>query len=358
MKFLHLNPPQSISIIFTLLVMVSCTKNVSLTRLMPAEINVPNHIQRLLIVDRTKPESQGVAIIEGILTGEMPFEVKNAIDGTLASVQQELSTSPRYKIVRANERLTGGLFSQTFPKPLDREMVRALCRRYQTDAVLTLEKFSSDFVLTDKKITIKKKIGKEEEARTIEVPGILVEGVATVQVGFRLYDPESGSILDQDDLVKNNLWSAEAETKTQAMALLIEKAQATRYVGQMAGAAYVRRIAPMYLDINRTFYAKSKKSTSLEKGARYAEVDKWGNAIQSWEEGLSLPADEKTYGKLCYNIALGQEVLGDLFLAKEWAAKAYTQYGFKPGRTYAEEIERRMMEDELLHQQLSSPQEQ
>lgn len=83
-----------------------------------------------------------------------------------------------------------------------------------------------------------------------------------------------------------------------------------------------------------------------------------GNAIQSWEEGLSLPADEKTYGKLCYNIALGKEVLGDLFLAKEWAAKAYTQYGFKPGRTYAEEIERRMMEDELLHQQLSTPQEQ
>ena len=337
-----------------LLVLLSCTKNVSITRLIPAEINVPNQIQRLLIVDRTKPENQTVAIIEGILTGEMAFEVKNAIDGTLATIHQELNTSPRYEIVRANERLTGGLFSQTFPAPLNREIVRDLCMRYETDAVLTLEKFSSDFVITDKKITIKKLIGKDDDSKTIEVPGILVEGLASVQVGFRLYDPESGNILDQNDLAKTNLWSAEAETKTQAMALLIEKAQATRYVGQMAGAIYARRIAPMYLDINRTFYAKSKEYPSLEKGARFAEVDEWEEAIQSWEAGLSLPGDDKTYGKLCYNISLGYEVLGNSLLAKDWAARAYTQYDFKPGRTYARQLEQRLMEEELVRQQLGT----
>lgn len=337
-----------------LLVLVSCTKSVSITRLIPAEISVPNHIQRILIVDRTKPESQGVAIIEGILTGEMPFEVKNAIDGTLSFIHQELNTSPRYEIVRANERLTGGLFSQTFPAPLNREMIRDLCMRYETDAVLTLEKFSSDFVITDKRTTIKKKIGNDEDAKTIDVPGVLVEGLASVQVGFRLYDPESGNILDQSDLAKTNLWSAEAETKTQALVLLIEKAQATRYVGEMAGVAYARRIAPMYLDINRTFYAKSKDYPSLETGARYAEVDEWEKAIQSWKGGLSLPGDDKTYGKLCYNISLGYEVLGNSLLAKDWAARAYTEYGFKPGRTYARQLEQRLMEEELVRQQLGT----
>jgi len=172
-----------------LLGLSSCTKNVSITRLMPAEINVPNQVQRLLIVDRTKPENQGVAIIEGILTGEMPFEVKNAIDGTLASIQQELNTSPRYEIVRANERLIGGLFSQTFPAPLNREMIRSLCERYETDAVLTLEKFSSDFVITDKKITIKREIGKDEDSKTIEVPGLgnrLVQILAIAFSGLNL----------------------------------------------------------------------------------------------------------------------------------------------------------------------------
>jgi len=354
MKFPEITIHKVFCPLLILLVLVSCTKNVSITRLLPAEISVPNNIQRLLIVDRTKPESQGVAIIEGILTGEMPFEVKNAIDGTLATIHQELITSPRYEIVRANERLTGGLFSQTFPAPLNREIVRDLCKRYDTDAVLTLEKFSSDFVITDKKTTIKKKVGKDEDSKTIDVPGVLVEGLASVQVGFRLYDPESGNILDQNDMAKTNLWSAEAETKTQAMVLLIEKAQATRYVGEMAGATYARRIAPMYLDINRSFYAKSKEYPSLEKGARFAEVDEWENAIQSWEAGLSLPGDDKTYGKLCFNISLGYEVLGDLFLAKDWSARAYTEYGFKPGRAYARKLEQRMMEEEILKQQLGT----
>ncbi|AKP51524.1 hypothetical protein CA2015_2101 [Cyclobacterium amurskyense] len=358
MKFLNSEIFKCLLFVLMLVAFGSCTKNVSITRLMPAEINIPNQVQRLLIVDRTKPESQGVAIIEGLLTGEMPFEVKNAIDGTLASIHQDLNTSPRYEIVRASERLTGGLFSQTFPAPLNREMVRNLCMRYETDAVLTLEKFSSDFVITDKRITIKKKVGKDDNAKTIEVPGILVEGLASVQVGFRLYDPESGNILDQSDLSKTNLWSAEAETKAQAMLLLIEKAQATRYVGQMAGAAYARRIAPMYIDLNRTFYAKSKKYPSLEKGARFAEVNEWENAIQSWQGGLSLPGDDKTYGKLCYNISLGYEVLGDLFLAKDWAARAYTEFGFKAGRTYAKELEQRMMEDELLKEQLNTTSDQ
>ncbi|WP_235114401.1 DUF6340 family protein [Cyclobacterium qasimii] len=358
MKFPNSEIVKCLYFILILVAFGSCTKNVSITRLMPAEINVPNKVQRLLIVDRTKPENQGVAIIEGILTGEMPFEVKNAIDGTLASIHQELNTSPRYEIVRANERLIGGLFSQTFPAPLNREMIRSLCDRYEADAVLTLEKFSSDFVITDKKVTIKKKIGKDENAKTIEVPGVLVEGLASVQVGFRLYDPESGNILDQHDMGKTNSWSAEAETKAKALLLLIEKAQATRYVGQMAGAAYARRIAPMYIDINRTFYAKSKKFPALEKGARFAEVNEWEQAIQSWQAGLSLPGDEKTYGKLCYNISLGHEVLGDLLLAKDWAARAYTEYGFKAGRTYAKELEQRMMEDALLNQQLGNSSDQ
>ncbi|MBD3626531.1 DUF6340 family protein [Cyclobacterium sp.] len=331
----------------------SCTKNVSLTRLVPAEINVPNHVQRLLIVDRTQPESQGVAIIEGILTGEAPFEVKNGIDATLATIQQELNTSPRYEVIRARERLKGGLFAQTFPQPLSWEQIESLCRNYEADGVLTLEKFSSDFVVTEKKVTIKKEVGSGNDAKTIEVPGIQAEGVASVQVGFRLYDPQNRNIVDQGDFGKTNLWSAEAETKTQALALLIDKVQATRYVGQLAGAAYARRVAPMYLNINRSFYAKSKKNPALSLGARYAEVNEWENAIQAWEEGLSLPSDAKTSGKLCYNVALGHEVLGDLLSAKDWAGKAYTLYGFKGGRTYARELDQRMLEEEMVRQQLA-----
>ena len=57
-----------------------------MSRLMPAEINVPTYVQRLLIVDRTAPQNEGFSVIEGILTGEAPFEVKNAVENAAKEI--------------------------------------------------------------------------------------------------------------------------------------------------------------------------------------------------------------------------------------------------------------------------------
>ncbi|SIS68411.1 DUF6340 family protein [Belliella pelovolcani] len=343
----------SLSLLVLLLWLGACTKNISMSRLMPAEIDVPNHVQRLLIVDRTAPQNENLAVLEGLISGEAPFEVRNAVEATIATIQQELNTSPRFEVIRARERLRGGLFAQTFPNPLTWPQIEALCREYNADAVLALEKFSSDFIVTDKRQLIKKKEGEGRNARTVEVQGIYAEGIASVQVGFRFYDPLTKNIADQRDFEKTNLWSAEAETRTQALALLIDKVKATQYVGQVAGASYARRIAPMYLSINRTLYQKPKENPALARGARLAEVNRWEEAIDVWENGLNFPNRDKSGGRICYNIAVGFEVLGDLESAKYWAGKAYTDYGFKQGRTYSNQLNVRMSQEERLRQQLS-----
>ena len=83
-----------------------------MTRLLPAPVSVPNHVQKIVLVDRTKPQSEGFAILEGIITGELPFEVRNAVQASLSSLQGALNSSPRFQIVRATERLPGGIFGQ------------------------------------------------------------------------------------------------------------------------------------------------------------------------------------------------------------------------------------------------------
>ncbi|MCH7403600.1 DUF6340 family protein [Belliella kenyensis] len=323
-----------------------------MSRLMPAEIDVPNHVQRLLIVDRTAPLNEGLAALEGLISGEVPFEVRNAVEATISSVQQELNTSPRFEVIRARERLKGGLFAQVFPTPLTWPQIEALCNEYEADAVLALEKFSSDFIITDKKQLIKKTEGEGRNSRTVEVQGIYAEGVASVKVGFRLYDPQSKNITDQRDFEKTNLWSAEAETRAQALALMIDKAKATQYVGQVAGTSYAHRIAPMYLNINRTIFQKPKSNIALVLGARHGEVNQWEEAIDVWKDGLNDAINEKEGGRICYNIAVGYEVLGELESAKFWAGRAYTNYGLKQGRAYADQLNTRIMQEERLRQQL------
>jgi hypothetical protein len=354
MKF-HFSPRFLSIQVFAILLLLgsSCSKNVTMTRLVPAPVTVPSHVQKIVLVDRTKPQSEGLAILGGIITGELPFEVRNAAQATLSSLQMSLNSSPRYQIVRANERLTGGIFGQMFPNPLDWYTVEQLANRYQADAVLTLENFSSDFVITDQQRLIKKTVTEGNTSRQVEVQGIYVEGVATVSAGFRLYDPKERNIIDQQRFEKRNLWSAEGETRTLAMALLISKADAAQVVGEMAGAGYATKIAPIYAKINRAFFPKSKTDPSVAQGARLAEVDQWEQAIETWQAAL-YDADEENGGMLAYNIAVGYEVLGSLELAKQWAGKAYTDFGLKKGRTYVKILNGLINQQALLNQQMNS----
>lgn len=333
-----------------------CSKNINLTRMAPAEIHVPNHLQKILLVDRSAPANETLAVLEGIITGEAPFEVRNAIEATIAGMQQDLYHSPRFEVIRARERLRGGTFGQTFPQPLTWPQIEALCKEYNADGVLALEKFSSDFIITDKKKMIKKTVGTGKEARQVEVEGIYLEGMASVGAGFRLYDPQNKNIFDQMDYNKTNLWSAEAETRTQAAALLIDKVKATQFVGRMAGASYARRIAPMPMAISRTLYHKPRNNPWLSRGSRQAEVGQWEEAVQSWQQGLANFESDKESGRICHNIALAYEVLGQLEEAKYWAGKAFTDYGFKQGRVYARQLEQRLWEEERLRQQLEKGQ--
>ncbi len=352
MNFHHLRRYFS-ALLFTSLLLggASCSKQVTMTRLVPAPVTVPAHVQKIVLVDRTKPQSEGLAIIQGLITGELPFEVRNAVQGTLSSLQMSLNTSPRFQIVLANERLSGGIFGQVFPNPLDWYTVERLAQSYEADAVLTLENFSSDFLVTEEKRMIKIQIKEGNTTRQVEVPGFHVEGVANVSAGFRLYDPHERNIIDQQRYEKRNLWSAEGQTLTQAMAVLISKADATRLVGEMAGVGYASKIAPMFVEIDRGFFPKSKTNPAVAQGARLAEVDQWEQAIEVWQSALPA-ADPENGGKLSYNIAVGYEVLGAVEVAKEWAGRAYTDYGLKKGRNYVALLNDRLQQQAQLEQQM------
>ena len=216
---------------------------------------------------------------------------------------------------------------------------------------LTLENFSSDFIITDQQRLIKKTVTEGKTTRQIEVQGWYVEGVANVSAGFRLYDPKDRNMVDQQRFEKKNLWSAEGETKAQALALLITKADAARAVGEMAGAGYATKIAPMYAEINRGFFPRSKTDPAVSKGARLAEVDQWEQAIETWKAALP-GVDEESGGMLAYNIGVGYEVLGSLDLAKQWAGRAYTDFGLKKGRNYVRTLNGLINQQILLEQQM------
>ncbi|WP_296619194.1 DUF6340 family protein [Marivirga sp.] len=345
--------------IFLILISVlfsSCMKSVSINTLRPADISIPNDIQSIVLVDRTAYEKDAIGIIEGIITGEGINEDQDGVMTMFSSLQNSLRVSPRFDVVLASERLRGQNILGSFPEPLDWRQIDQLTRKYNTDALLAIEIFDSNFIVTNGKRkstrTVEDKEGNKIEEEYTE---FFAEGVGNTRIGIRLYDAKNRTVIDQDIYTQNKTWEASATSLKEALAKLVSKSQATKYLAQSVGNTYAGKIAPMPVRISRTYYSKPKKNAHLSKGARQAGVNQWESAISTWKTGLRNTSDNKVSGRMAYNIAVGYEILGDLFLAHEWAGKSYVDYGNKKGRSYASQLNNRMITEEILDEQLRLP---
>lgn len=334
----------------------SCMKSVSINTLRPADINIPNEIQSIVLVDRTAYQRDAVGIIEGILTGEGINEDQDGVMIMFSSLQNSLRVSPRFDVVLASEKLRGQNILGSFPDPLDWRQIDQLTRKYNADGLLAIEIFDSNFIITNGKRkntrTVEDKDGNKIEEEYIE---FFAEGVGNTRIGVRLYDAKNRTVIDQDIYTENKTWEASAVSLKEALAQLVSKSQATKYLAQAVGNTYARKIAPMPVRISRSYYAKPKKNSFLSKGARQAGVNQWESAISTWETGLKNTSDTKASGRMAYNIAVGYEIIGDLFLAHEWAGRSYVDYGNKKGRSYASQLNNRMITEEILDEQLRLP---
>ncbi|SMG52155.1 hypothetical protein SAMN05661096_03878 [Marivirga sericea] len=334
----------------------SCMKSVSINTLRPADISIPNDIQSIVLVDRTAYDRDAIGVIEGIITGEGINEDRDGVMTMFSSLQNSLRISPRFDVVLASEKLRGQNILGSFPDALDWRQVDQLTRKYDTDALLAIEIFDSNFIVTNGKRkntrTIEDKDGNKIEQEYTE---FFAEGVGNTRIGIRLYDAKNRTVIDQDIYTENKTWEAAATSLKEALAQLVNKSQATKYLAQAVGTTYASKIAPMPVRISRSYYAKPKKNAYLSKGAREASVNQWESAISTWKMGLRNTSDTKASGRLAYNIAVGYEIIGDLFLAHEWAGKSYVNYGNKKGRGYASQLNSRMITEEILDEQLGLP---
>jgi hypothetical protein len=329
----------------------SSMRNVGINSMRPAEITFPSYVNTLLLVDRTRFESGAMNVIEGILTGEMPGADKAAAQEALGALQQTLMQSPRFKVVRASETLKGNSVTQAFPDAIPWSMIESLCTQYKTEAIIALEIFDSNFIVTKGERMKKKQIEENGVKKEINVPEYYAEGVANIKIGIRLYDPKPKSIVDQQMFTKTKRWEAVGSSVLDAVGKLIQKTEATKQVSYMAGSDYAYKIAPMPVRLARQFYGKGKKSAFVAAGARRAEVNDWQGALTMWESGMA-GANAKDKARLTYNIAVAHEILGHTEDAKKWASRSYVDYGNKKAKGYLWAIESRLRDEELSDKQM------
>lgn len=326
----------------------SCTRNVHVSVMKPAPVTVAQHIKKLAIINRTLPENEKINIVEGILTGETPGQDKQGAVEAVGGLNQTLVNSPRFASVLTSIKLKGSGSGGVFPDPMSWGEISKICQENSADAIISLETYDSDFIITNATKLVDK---KREDGTVYKQTVYLAKGVATVKFGFRLYDPVNKSIIDQFTFTHVMNWSTSGANPVEAAAKLIGRNSAINAVSYEGGRMYANRISPSWYRVTREFYKKAKGAPEIKVGRRRADVNDWAGAEEMWTKAANT-RNGKTAGKAAYNVAIAREVFGDLEGAKAWAQKAYADYGVKKAVDYVKVINHRLWEEAKLKEQL------
>lgn len=331
---------------FSAIILLCSTVWVNLTLISPAELVLPDNIKNIAIIDRTKTdEGNKKSKVEEIITGEVFRQdeqaVRQAIDGFIYGC----GGVNRFFPIRTTERYISNGTKNTFPDPISWSKVSEICSKYQCDALLSIEIFDSDFLISNNPVRVEL---KDENGNLRVRTEIRATGVAVINFGIRMYNPQGKVILDEYQTSVRLNWDAQAQTVQEAINKLLNKTEAVNQAGYESGKRYAERISPTYYKVTRYFYDKPKKY--LKPGVRKSEVADWEGAIESWEKLLGKK--RKVAGRAAFNIAVAYEVLGDLEKAKEWASKSYTEFADKKAADYYKTLSNRQKEERVVNEQL------
>ncbi len=334
--------------LFLVFMIASASSIITFRVMLPAPVTLPKNIKTIAIIDRTVPEKKGVNIVEGVLTGEGVGEDKDAAQVTLDGVYSVMQYSPIFKAIRTSEMLKGTSFGNAFPNPLPWDTVEMLCKKYNADAVLSLESFDSNFIISGGTNLLP---GQNKVGEVIGMAQHVASGSNSVNLGFRLYYPEEKNIIDEYRFSQNINWDHPANSLTDAVNAIAGKNQAVKDAGYKAGILYARRVTPQWYSVSREYYKRGKHNQDLAEGARMMEINNWDNAISSLEKAVQS-RKRKVKGRAAHNLAVVYEILGNLDSAKIWAQDAYAKYRNKPSKYYLYDLNNRIQNQEILNQQL------
>lgn len=322
------------------IILNSCAASrISFDVLAPAPLYIPNSLQSIAIVDRSLPENSELNKLEGILTGEGKEQDRLATQFVIDGLNRSLSTAERYNVLRTDELLVGSGSGFLFPDPMTWDQINELCEKHNVDAIVSLETYDSDFVVTS---------GTKTGKSILEFN---TQGIVTVKCGFRMYYPLESLVVDEFHFSHKVNWDG-GRTLIGAAGALLNKKKVIADAGFEAGTVYGRRITPSWYLASRDYFKKSKSNPDLDEGARMMQLNDWDKAIAALERTLDN-GGRKDQGRAAHNLAVVYEILSDLDLAKEYTSLAWGKYKEKKSRDYGYILTRRINDRRTLDNQLN-----
>ena len=331
---------------------VSCspTSKLTMSTTEPAPVFVNSNIQKIGIINRSSASEANKTIdkIDKILSLEGLRLDEDGAKRAVLGLQNELIATNKFVsvvIIDEQKDLSKGL--AIFPASLPWGSVEDLCAKYDVDAIFSLEFYDTD---TKADYTLTKMYVPNDLGIKVEVPAHNLRLRTLIKNGWRIYDPQQKLILDEFSAYDQVTLSGQGINPVRALEAIVGRKEAVLEISKHLGESYAFRLRPFKKRISRDYYVRG--SDKFKIAQRRAQAGDWDGAAQLWEEELKHPK-LKIAGRACYNMAIINEINGDLDAAVQWASMSYTDYNDNNALRYLNTLKYRRSEKRELEHQLS-----
>jgi hypothetical protein len=254
-----------------------------------------------------------------------------AADTTLKALAEIMFESGRYDMVIPLQRnLKRNSSYEMLPDTLRPDQVRQICTNFKTDALMVLERFVTK-VMAD----------YSEERSFYAIKGNEDSYNATLDLKysafFRIYKPGAKTLVKEIELNDTIYWESAEYTQERLFSKLPSVKKALINAGIKVALDIDSKLSPTWIPEKRGYFLFKKND---DEGQLFMNGNKYEEAGKYWNE-MAKSDNKKIRSKAEYNLALINELNGDIDKAIEYGLKSfYSHYRFQT-ETYLKKLEAR-----------------
>jgi len=345
--------PNSMLILMAGIILSSCSSTNLLTIGVtePAPVTIHPDIKRIGVIDRSLPSDNNKNLdnLDKIFSIEGKNLDKDGANSAIVGVFDELSVNhnlSEVKILDFVDERSSGL--SVFPSTLSWNTIEQICEENNVDAI-----FELSFYDTDTNVDYQTTPTEIETPLNVNISAVEHQATVTtiIKTGWRIYDPAAKFIPDEYLINENVVLTGSGINPMKAAQAIIGRKDAVLQVSNNIGHFYATRIIPYKTRVSRHYYVRG--TNNFEVAKRRAQTGDWNGAAELWKKEVRN-SKSKLAGRACYNMAIINEINGDLNSAVDWASKAYTDHKNKMALRYLNILKTRIEKNKQLDRQTAS----
>jgi len=332
-------------LVFPILFSCSSTSNLTLSVPQPSNVFLSKEVQSIGIVNRSIPNVNynKLDAIDKILSLEEKNLDKQGANAAIQGLQNGLSKNNRFtNVIVIDSLLLKDFGIDIFSPSLSNNDIEKLCNKYNVNAIYELSFFDTDTNVKYNTVT-------KQTTNTLGIKIPIIEHQVAVNTliksGWRIYDNFSKTLSDQLPLHTNFELVGYGINPVIAFETIKNRKNEVLRISNNLGLNYANQIVPYTIRERRTYFVRGNDYFKIAQ--RKAQTGDWDGAAVLWEKE-TLNKNPKIAGRAYYNMAIINEINGDLNAAIDWASKSYSNFNNREALNYLRILRNRVAKNQII----------